>query len=325
MPLKLVEPKAGRTPNWTIRGTYLGVRVNRATATPRKSVAQAMLVRIREEIERGAFAASGGPTFASAAISYLDAGGDDRFLAKLNRHFGDTPLEKINQAAIDRAAVKLYPNSPATTRNRQVYTPMSAILKRAGIEVKIKRPKGWRGKARLHWLRPEQAIPLLKAAGSVDARFGALCTFLTYCGVRLSEALNLTPKNLDLSRSYAFIADSKNGEPQAVYLPPVVVAALAGLNLEGKTVFSLVKSGRLYSMLKEAEKLSGVSIPDGIAFHIFRHTYGAWMKREGVDLIHTGRWKDEASTRVYEHVDFGTEAMRAKNLPTRVGNVGKRK
>lgn len=325
MPLRLIAPKAGRTPNWSIRGTHLGVRVERTTGTPRKALAQAMLVRIREEIERGAFVVSGGPTFASAALTYLDAGGDDRFLAKLNNYFGDTPLADIDQAAIDKAAAAIYPDSPATTRNRQVYTPISAILKRAGIEMKVKRPKGWRGKARLHWLRPEQAIPLLKAAMTVDKRFGALCTFLTYCGVRLSEALNLTPANLDLSRAYAFVADSKNGEPQAVYLPPVVVAALAGIDLGGGSVFCLRKSSKLYKMLHEAEKLSGVILPSGISFHIFRHTYGAWMKREGVDLIHTGRWKDEASTRVYEHVDFGTEAKKAAKLPTRVKSGGRGK
>jgi hypothetical protein len=45
----------------------------------------------------------------------------------------------------DRAAAVLYPNSTPQTRNRRFYTPVSAVLKRAGVTRQIKRPKGWRG------------------------------------------------------------------------------------------------------------------------------------------------------------------------------------
>jgi len=81
-----------------------------------------------------------------------------------DRRLRDKPLTEIDQISIDNAASALYPNAPAITTNRQFYTPVSAVLKRAGIEREIKRPKGWRGSKATEWLEPEQAFPLIDAA-----------------------------------------------------------------------------------------------------------------------------------------------------------------
>jgi hypothetical protein len=56
MPLTLVPPKAGRTPNYHVRGTYLGVAVNRSAGTSEKRLAAKIKRRIEDEIERGAYA-----------------------------------------------------------------------------------------------------------------------------------------------------------------------------------------------------------------------------------------------------------------------------
>jgi len=71
---------------------------------------------------------------------------------------------------------------------------------------------------------------LLEAAEAVDARFGALCTFLLYTGCRLSEALRLRWSDLNLDESFAYVGRTKSGEPRAVHLPAVVGAALANLH-----------------------------------------------------------------------------------------------
>jgi hypothetical protein len=93
VPLKLIAPALGRWANYRIRGTYLGFYVDRTTGTTVKAVA-AELKQLREGIERGRVAIIGEPTFASAAIAYLDAGGEERFVAKLNDWFGDKPLRR---------------------------------------------------------------------------------------------------------------------------------------------------------------------------------------------------------------------------------------
>ena len=66
MPLKLIPPREGKSPNWTIRGTYLGRYVERSSGSPKRAVAVKALARIQGEIERGQFSERGEATFASA-------------------------------------------------------------------------------------------------------------------------------------------------------------------------------------------------------------------------------------------------------------------
>lgn len=260
----------------------------------------------------------------TAAISYLEAGGESRFIGPLKEHFGETVLSAIDQAAIDAAAVTLYPAESAATRNRQVYTPVSAILKHAGREKALKRPKGWRGEKRTHWLKPPQAFAVLEAAAARNARFGAMLTFMLYTGCRLGETLRLRVADVDLSSGFAFLGKTKNGEPRAVHLPPIVVTAIANLRLDtadpDQSVFGFVKGLLIREILIGACADAGVSLPPRVAFHVFRHCYGAWMRRYGnldtSGLVATGAWLSHEAARVYEHVEVSEEARKADLLPT---------
>ena len=117
----------------------------------------------------------------------MNAGGDRARLVPLLEHFGQTVAGKIDQVTIDNAAAALHPDGTAQTRNREVYTPISAVLKHAGIEFKIRRPKGWRGSKRTDWLWPEQAFRVFEAADKVDAEFGSFLRTLCYTGMRLAR------------------------------------------------------------------------------------------------------------------------------------------
>jgi integrase len=274
---------------------------------------------------KGLYVGSDAPTFASGMIAYVNAGHDDRFLHPLLEHFKEMPLANINQSAIDDAAVKLYPDALPATRNRQVYSPVSAILKRNGFHTPIKRPAGSQGTQRTFWLNEAQAFALLREAKKLHARFGALSVFLLYTGCRLNEALKLEWSAVELERGFAYVGKTKNGQPRAVYLPAPAVSALAAIKPDtGKgKVFRLSKSGFLYNALADASKAAGIEIPDGVAFHVFRHTYGAWMRRHaGLDtsgLVATGAWKSRVAASVYEHTDVSEEARKADRLPTPVG------
>ncbi len=48
MPLKLRDPRPPKTPNYEIRGTYLGVHVERTAGTPDKKKASKALRDIKE-------------------------------------------------------------------------------------------------------------------------------------------------------------------------------------------------------------------------------------------------------------------------------------
>src|SRR6185437_9589823 len=133
MPYRLIPPKAGRWAHYRCRGTEHGIYINKSLKTRDRKIAQRILNEWKAEAQRQAIA---GPrkrtTFAEAAIVYMNSGGERRFLAPLLKHFGEMPIAHIGQDAIDTAAAALYPHATHATQNRQVYSPMSAILKRAG-------------------------------------------------------------------------------------------------------------------------------------------------------------------------------------------------
>jgi len=51
MSLKVIPPRCGKSPNYTIRGSYLGVIVDRSAGTPKKSVADQQLKKLEAAIE----------------------------------------------------------------------------------------------------------------------------------------------------------------------------------------------------------------------------------------------------------------------------------
>jgi integrase len=326
MPWSLKPPRPPWTPYWYVRGTYLGIALYCSTGTSNRRAAARILATWKEQAERGEFdkpAAHTPPGFASASLAYLRAGGARAFLAPILKAWGDRPLDEIDQVAIDDLATQLYPSATAATRNRQVYTPVSAVLKHVGVDAKIKRPKGWRGSKRTFWLSPEQTFRVLDEASKIAPEFGALCTLLNYTGLRLSEALGLLCENIDLSRSYAYVPTTKTDEPRAVHLPPIVIEALArlprGLERKGR-VFRYHNGGRLRDMLTMATEAAGVDLPHRTAFHVFRHTYATWMRLygglDGLGLVRTGAWADLESVARYSHSETSAEARRADVLPT---------
>lgn len=340
MPIRLVPPRQGRSPYFRLRGTYLKVYVDESTGTPVEATAKTLLTNKKREIERGksappvAAAGKPSPVFLEAAISYIEVGGDARFVGSFDdetgtwsqgliTHFGEKPLNEIDQAAIDAAAIALYPAGSAPTRNRQVYTPISAILKHSGFQFALRRPKGWRGSQRTYWIQPEQAFRLLEAAREIDLEFAIFLAFLLYTGARLSDPLSLSCERLILPEAFAYFEDTKNDDPRGVHLPPFLVAELAnhprGLDRGRERLFRFTKCGRLYSLLTAVKVRAGADL-ERVTFHTLCHTWATWMRRyAGLDtrgLVGTGRWRDEKSAARYEHVVVSEESRKADLLPT---------
>ena len=180
------------------------------------SIPAGVLAKVKDEIERGCFAKPSEPTFVSAALRYIEHGGERRFVMKLAEYFGSLPLSRVTQTAVDEAAIAVYPHASAATRNRQVYSPVSAILKHAGIADPLRRPKGGRGAMRHFFFTPEQAQAILAAGYASDPEYGIFLTFLLYTGARLSEALAIKVENLRLSEATAFAERTKNGLPRMI-------------------------------------------------------------------------------------------------------------
>lgn len=315
--LKLIPPRAGRSKNWRIRGTWLGVYVDRSARTGDRRIAARVLDKLRKEIESGELRVGKEPTFAAAAIGYMKGGGERRFLAPLLQHFGDTPIARIDQAAIDAAADKLYPNTMPATRNRQVHTPIAAVLRYHDPEhaLRLRRPKLPPGRVR--WLEPKEARRLIANAGKLRA----LMIFLLYTGCRLGEALNLDWSTVNLRRRFAYVADTKNGDPRGVHLPADVVAELAEMTPKEGRVFGMALRWRIYRPWRAACRAAGIS---DFTPHDCRHTWATWMRQyAGADaqmLVATGTWRDQKSAARYAHVVASEAAKAADKLPRMTPN-----
>lgn len=242
MPLKIYQRDG--SPNWYLRGTLRGVTVRESCGTDEKSVAEEIKAKREWEIlQRSVYGLKASGTFLGAVAIYLENDGDARFLQPLIDHFGSTALAKIDQAAADEAARKIYPGLAPATLNRQVYTPLTAVINKAAEKnycspIKLKRPKMPKGRVR--WITHAEAFALIEACAP---HLKPLVAFLFYTGARVGEALWIDWRYVDLQRAQVQFLDTKNGTDRGVPLHPDLVAILANLPHREGCVFR--KQGRL--------------------------------------------------------------------------------
>ena len=312
MPLKL--DKRDGSPYWYIRGTVRGKSVRESTGTADREAAEA--VRIQREaqlLERSVYGARAVATFAEVMTDYLNHGGEARYLVRLLDHFGTTPIAKIDQSAIDLAARKLYPGRAPATLNRQVYTPMSAVLTHAAKRgladpPRLDRPR--QPKGRVRWLTTEEAERLIDAAAP---HLRPLLIFLIGTGARLSEALYLDWRNVNLERAHVMFLDTKNGEDRGVPLNSRVVETLAALPHRDGAVFRTQKGlpyairegggGQIKNAFRGACRRAGI---ENFSPHDCRHTWATWhytTHRDLKALKELGGWKSLAMVDRYTHLN----------------------
>lgn len=345
MPLKLRPPRAGKTPNFEIRGTYLSVRVEVSSGTHKRSVALAQLRKVEECIElHGCYPAPivkpdpGRPTFLTAANAYMQAGGERRHMPMLLRHFREKPIEEIDQAAIDDAANTLLPNGAPDYKNRAVYTPVITVLRRAlGDKCPpFKRPKGAKGRNKTDFMWPEDAFAIVGAADTIDPEFGLYLRLLLYTGIRKTEGRTIMAADVRPGERSAWLRTSKNEDPRMLKLREDIIEPIAR-HLEtctGERLFKFNEGGHFKHLLLRA-KLAACGLPCPtrrptgwkppahrlafVGFHTFRHTWATWMRRYGgtdvQGLAATKNWRDPRSAMRYAHVVSRDEWDRVDSLP----------
>ncbi|HLH95068.1 MAG TPA: tyrosine-type recombinase/integrase [Xanthobacteraceae bacterium] len=331
MPFKLVPPRQGQSSNWRIRGTHLKVYVDRTSGTPKRSVARSIRDALERAVERGEYppkeeapaARAGALTFAEAALAYLKAGKRKRYIGKLVKHFGDTPISSIDQAAINAAADALCrPGTGGGGRNAAVYTPVAAILHHNGVAIQVKRPKGAKGRIVTDWLTIEDAALIIDAAYAIDAEFGLYLKLLLYTGPRRAEPLKWLRSDFRADERTIWTRRGKKGIASNVKLRPEHAEELAKhiAGHEREHIFRFRDGGHFAHMLTRA-KLKALGLPcpttrptgwrppanrfAWVTFHIFRHTWATWLRLyagfDDIDLAATDNWRDPRSARRYMH------------------------
>jgi integrase len=351
MPLKLRPPRAGKTPNYEIRGTYRHVHVEVSSGTNKRSDALKELKRIETVIdEHGQYPApapaprTGEPTFLSAAVAYMQATGQRRGIARLIKHFGEKPLSEMTQDAIDKTALALSPNVTPATRSRYVYTPVSAIMHLALGEncPAIKHKYGGKGKERTDFMWPDDAFAIIAEADKIDIELGTYLLTLLYTGIRKSEGLALLPQDTRPEELTAWLKTSKNEDPRMLRLREDLAQRLRA-HLEQhpnrERLFKFKEGGHFKHLLLRATMAAcGLECPKRrptgwkkpkfrlgfVTFHVFRHTWATWLRYYGgadvQGLVATKNWRDERSARRYSHVVPRDEWARVNSLPS-AGNI----
>jgi integrase len=348
MPLKLFQRKGSA--NWYLRGTLRGVRVYESCGTDEKTVAEEIKAKREWEIlQSSVYGVAASITFNGAVAIYLESDHSEaRFLQPLIDHFGSTPIAKIDQAAVDAAAKAIYPGLAPATINRQIYTPITAVINKAAEKgkcapIKFKRPKLPKGRVR--WITHAEAHCLIE---SCAPHLKPLVAFLLYTGARCGEALWLDWRHVDLQRGQVQFLDTKNGSDRGVPLHPSLVAILANLPHREGCVFRkqglLVRghnSGELVHYLGEPyaaldpdnplDVSAGSRIKKGFKAactragisnfhpHDCRHTWATWHYQENRDLnmlMHLGGWSSLSMVLRYAHVNVSHAAPSIQNMPT---------
>lgn len=159
-------------------------------------------------------------SFAQCVAIYIKDGGEQRFLAPLVRHFAKVKVKDINGLTVRDAAKTLYPNAEPSTWNRQVLTPVKAVINKAAdnglcAPLTVKRfpePVRQRPAADKEWIDK-----FVEAALKLDMpETAAIVRFMFETGCRVSEACRLEWKDVDLERRTAFIERTKT-DPRTVF------------------------------------------------------------------------------------------------------------
>jgi integrase len=327
MPLRLV--KNLQSPFLYMHGSIRGRRIRESTGTGDRSLAEEIKAKREAELfQESIYGRRATVTFAEAVLSYLENGGEKRFLGPILEYFGKTPLVKIDLDAIERGARKLYPQASAATRNRQFFTPVSAILKHAAKrkwceQIVLERPRI--PAAHKGWLTVDEAERLIAASGPM--RF--LMEFLFLTGARIGEALWLDWRDVDLVQWQVTFPKTKNGEPRSVPLHPRLVATLANLPHRGGCVFRR-PDGLPYARPRgDGDTSAGTRIKkafagacrraglQGVTPHTCRHTWATWHYAANHDLtqlMELGGWKSVAMVMRYSHTNVAQHAASINRL-----------
>lgn len=313
MPLSIVKRHGSRT--WYLRGTVRGISIDKSTRTDNREAAEAIRIKTEQKLlDRSVYGARATVTFLEAAVKYMEGGGEGRFMQPLIDHFKGRKVAEIEQEDIEAAAKAIYPRASASTRNRQVFTPVSAVLQLAARakwrpHLKLERPTEPKG--RIRWLSKEEALRLVE---NCSPHLKPLVIFLFGTGARLSEALYLQWTNVDLKRGHVDLIDTKNGENRGIPLSATVIAALANIEHRVGPVF-LTNTGEPY---KPHLKGGGGQIKTAFAGacrrakiknftpHDCRHTFATWhyqANRDIAGLMLLCGWKSEAMALRYAHTN----------------------
>ena len=256
--------------------------------------------------------------FGQALGVYEQRTGKKRFLLPIFNEIGMMPLSDVTQEVVDELAAKLYPGRAAATLNRQVYTPVCAILKMAETKMfrppTIKRPKG-------HLAPSNYVLPpkdwWKRVTDAAEPNLAALLWFWRLHGRRTSEACKIKPEHINKDTWRVEIWDGKGKQKIVLTLSETVVEQLRRYDWwKGQYVFGFSSKSRVYPELRAACKKADV--PYHVPKDAGRHSWASHLLEQGATLKEVkeaGRWKSiKVVDAIYGHLEHGKVDAQARRI-----------
>ena len=170
-------------------------------------------------------------TFAEAAASYIEHGGQALYLGRIIDRIGDKAMTEIFPFDVKQLASQLYPAHQNSTRNRCVITPVRAVVYHAY-------DRGWGPAIRLRNLKEDPpkrkkaaSQPWLHAFFRQCARddlphLAAIVMFMSQTGARVSEAVALQWNEVDLINRTALLLKAKTRSNSTRFLTDQMISRL---------------------------------------------------------------------------------------------------
>lgn len=302
MPLKLRK----RGEIWHYAGTVAGRRLRGSTKTSQRKEAEHFANEVESRELKGRRDPGSVLTFAQAAIEYRKVQGEPKYLVMVEDYWQDTLVKDITRGALKRAAVALLPNAAGAYRNRAVIVPTTAVINFASsLELcppfrpeRFPETKAVREPATWAWVQSFMAHS--------SPHLGALACFMFLTGARISEALDVHWRDIDLSAAKVRIRMGKaGGQERMAHMPAALVAAIA--NMEGERedaakVFPYAGYASCKDPWHVAIRRAGIK---RLTPHSCRHGFATTLLHAGIDPITVakrGGWKDPQQLfRTYGH------------------------
>jgi len=268
------------------RGSVAGRRLRGTCGTSDKKIAQRFVAELETETWKGEFDGPGAVlTFEDAVGLYKRAGKADRFISLVASYWKTALVRDINAGAIRTAAIVLYPNRSAATRNRHVIVPTQAIInhaasldlcspirvKRFPEDTKIKRPATWA------WIQS-----FMDAA---NPHLGALACFMFMTGARISEALDVRWEDVDMAGRRVLLRQTKVGAERRPHMPPELMVAIANIEGERTPKGKVFKYSSRHTADPQWEAVIVRAKIERLTFHSCRHGFATALLHKGIDPV----------------------------------------
>ncbi len=239
-------------------------------------------------------------TFAEAAKSYVEFGGEALYIPKISAYFGDKILCLITPNDIRRMAMTIYPEDryKASTQNRCALVPAKCVMSHA-------HDNGWCNTIRLRKFKEEKSTLHKPVSKEWIDRFveqcekdklfhlAALVIFMNHTAARRSEAAAILGEHIDFRRRTALLVRTKTGQNELAYLTDELMYRLYNLNVQpGVRVFKYTHPYSINARIKAVCRRAGIDYRP--THSCGRHSFATNALNSGVGIktaMDAGRWR----------------------------------